>query len=104
MVVYNVTVNIDFDIHAEWLQWMNAVHIPGVLKSGCFIDARICRVLVDDETGETYSIQYTAESMQKLEEYQELFAPALQQEHRQRYEGKFAAFRTTMEVVGQHKP
>jgi hypothetical protein len=42
--------------------------------------------------------------MQKLEEYQELFAPALQQEHRQRYEGKFAAFRTTMEVVGQHKP
>ena len=36
-----------------------------------------------------------------LDEYQTIHAPKLQVEHKQRYEGRFAAFRSTLNVI-QH--
>jgi hypothetical protein len=27
MILYNVTVNIDHDIHEEWLNWMRSNHV-----------------------------------------------------------------------------
>jgi hypothetical protein len=99
MIIYNVTVNIENDVREEWLQWMKNVHMPDVMKSGCFIDNKICKVLVDEEQGTTYSIQYTAQSMADLEKYQQLHSPSLQKEHSARYEGKFVAFRTLLEVL-----
>jgi len=104
MVVYNVTVNIDQDVHDEWLQWMVEVHIPDVLRTGLFIDGRISRLDVQEEMGgATYSIQYTLPSKEHLGTYQEKFAPGLQQQHSERYDGKFVAFRTVMDVVSHQK-
>lgn len=99
MIIYNVTVKIDNSVHDEWLSWMKAVHIPDVLATGYFIDNKLCKVLVDDEDGVTYSIQYTCESMKKLNEYYSKHAPALQKEHTTKYKDKFVAFRTLLEVV-----
>lgn len=100
MVVYNVTVNINEDVHDEWLDWMVNKHIPDVLKTGLFIDGRISKLQTEEEMGGiTYSIQYTLRTESHLKSYQEKFAPALQKEHSEKYEGKFVAFRTIMHVV-----
>jgi hypothetical protein len=104
MIVYNVTIQVDHDIEKEWLEWMNTVHIPNVMATGCFLEGRISKLLLDDETGITYSIQYVLENMQKLDEYQQKHAAKLQKEHSDRYENKFVAFRTVMEVKGKHLP
>jgi hypothetical protein len=99
MILYNVTVNIDNNVREEWLSWMKNVHIPDVLKTGLFIENKIFRVMVDEESGTTYSIQYTMNSMEDLKAYQEKFAPALQKEHATKYANKFVAFRTILEQV-----
>ena len=102
MIIYNVTVNIDESVHAEWLEWMLNKHIPDVMATGMFVENRVLRLLSgqqEDETGATYAIQYSCESLEKLEDYQKRFAPALQKEHTERYHGKFGAFRTLLEVV-----
>ena len=101
MILYNVTVNIENEVHDDWIKWMKEVHIPDVMKTGYFLENKICKVLSrqEDETGHTYAIQYTCESMAKLDEYQENCAPELQKDHTERYEGKFVAFRTLLEVV-----
>lgn len=99
MIIYNVTVNIDNDVREEWLQWMKEVHIPDVMQTGFFIENKICKVLVDEEQGTTYSIQYTCESMDKLKAYQQQHSPRLQKEHTDRYANKFVAFRTLLEIV-----
>ena len=52
-----------------------------------------------NDEGETFSIQYTFESMADIEAYQKHDGPRLQVEHTQRYEGKYVAFRTLLEVV-----
>ena len=99
MVIYNVTVKIDLEVHDDWLQWMQSVHIPEVLNTGYFTEYRLCKVLPEEEDGITYSIQYSCHNMETLERYQQEFAPRLQQEHTERYKDKFVAFRTLLEVV-----
>lgn len=101
MIIYNVTVNIEDDVHLDWLNWMKTTHIPDVMKTGFFLENKMCKVLStqEDETGHTYAIQYTCANMDDLEEYQAKHAPALQKDHLERYQGKFVAFRTLLEIV-----
>lgn len=99
MIIYNVTVNIENDVREEWLQWMKEKHIPDVMNTGHFLENKICKVLVSEEQGTTYSVQYTCESMERLEAYQREHSPRLQKEHADKYANKFVAFRTLLEVV-----
>jgi len=100
MIIYNVTVNIDHEVHDEWLQWMKEVHIPDVMATGMFLENKISKVLTgEEEGGLTYSIMYTCKDMATLELYHKDHAPALRADHTKRYAGKFAAFRTLLEVV-----
>ncbi len=99
MIIYNVTVSIDEDIHEEWVSWMKSIHIPEVLGTGMFVESRFTRVIGEEEGGKTYSIQYLCESMDIYEKYQSDFAPDLQKSHNDKYAGKFAAFRTLLNVV-----
>lgn len=99
MIIYSVTVNIENDVREEWLHWMKEKHIPDVMATGFFIENKICKVLVDEEQGTTYSIQYTAKSMNDLETYQKEHAPRLQKEHADKYTNKFVAFRTLLEIL-----
>jgi len=98
MLVYNVTVNIDDNVHEEWLQWMKSNHIPEVMKCGLFESSKILKVLANDE-GNTYSIQYRCESESRLKDYFDNHAPRLQAEHTEKYTDKFVAFRTILEEL-----
>lgn len=99
MIIYNVTVNIEDDVHDEWLEWMKKNHIPDVLATGKFTDARLCKLLVDEQQGITYTVQYSCSSMDEYNDYQANHAPRLQKEHLNKFEGKFVAFRSIMKVV-----
>ena len=100
MILYNVTVNIDHSVHDEWLRWMKGVHIPQVMKTGMFIENRLCKLIGDEHSGGvTYSIQYVCKTMDDYEKYRDDFAPALQAEHANKYKDKFVAFRTLLEII-----
>jgi hypothetical protein len=100
MFIYNVTVNISDDVHTDWLNWMRQTHIPDVMKTGCFIDNRLVKVLYVEDDGHTYSIQYTFLEMEDIERYNKHFAPQLQAEHAAKYKDKYAAFRTLLQIIG----
>ncbi len=101
MIIYNVTINIENDVHLDWVNWMKTVHIPQVMATGFFIEHKFCKLLntEEDETGHTYAIQYTCANRSDLDEYREKHSSALQKEHLARYEGKFVSFRTLLEVI-----
>jgi len=100
MIIYNVTVKIDTDVHDEWLHWMKTVHIPDVMNTGRFESHQIAKVLGQDESdGITYAVQYTCKDMQTLHQYTITEAPDLQQEHLKRYQGKAVAYRTLLEII-----
>lgn len=98
-LIYNVTVNISDIKHEEWLSWMTETHIPDVMKTGYFLDFRFCEVMADDPEGKTYSIQYSCENREQLDLYLQKESPRLQQEHKAKYEGHYAAFRTLLRWI-----
>ena len=99
MVVYNVTLSVDAVIADSWLAWMKEFHIPNVMATGCFRDSKICRVHGEEEGGVTFAVMYTAFSEKDLSRYQEQYAPKLQAEHFEKFEGQFVSFRTLLSVL-----
>lgn len=99
MYIYNVTVNIDESVHAEWLNWMKTSHIPAMLATGKFSKALMTRVMVEEDMGGiTYSVQYTTDSRSTLEKYYAEDSEKLR-EQTNIFKGKFVAFRTELQVV-----
>jgi hypothetical protein len=102
MIIYNVTVNIDNSVAAEWLDWMKSTHIPEVMATGYFLNNQIARLLHEEDNGGiTYAVQYTCRNLEDLEEYQREHAPELQAKVSERYGDKFLAFRSLLEIVGR---
>lgn len=99
MFIYNVTINVEAAIHDEWLRWMQEVHIPDVMRTGCFIDSRMLKILNVEDEGVTYSVQYTFLNMSDMDEYREKHAPRLQKDSFDRFGSKFIAFRTILEIL-----
>jgi hypothetical protein len=99
MILYNVTVSIDDDAAENWLEWMKEVHIPEVLATGCFVNARIARILAEEQGGKAYSVQYYAASMEAFEQYESTHADRLRTDHQLKYGAKTAAFRTLLQIV-----
>ncbi len=101
MYIYNVTINVEQVIHDHWLQWMISEHIPAMLATGKFSKALMTRVVVEEEMGgTTYSVQYTTDSKETLQKYYDENAEELR-DHSKAFEGKFIAFRTELEVIGE---
>lgn len=101
MIIYNVTVNVDKSITQEWLIWIKE-HIPLVLATGKFKEAKLTKVLVDDDESDTYSVQYRAHSREALDSYYAEHAENLKQDGIKRFADKMLAFRTELEVVDEY--
>lgn len=100
MILFSETVNIENDVHDEWLHWMKTEHVPDVLSTGLFVDNKILRLLNEyDNGGTTYSFQYYLKNMEDYIIYENDHAPGLQNKHTEKYRDKFVAFRTILEVV-----
>jgi len=102
MIIYNVTSNIDESIHQKWLEWVKN-HIPQVLSTGHFTEAKLTRVLVkEDLGGVTYSIQYRAKSREALELYYKNDADRLRQDVLKNFGDRVLSFRTELEIIDEY--
>lgn len=100
MIVYNVTIKIEPEIEAGWLQWQKEEHIPEVMATGLFSEYKFFKLLDhDDSDGPTYIVQYFATSRANYDRYIDEYAPALRNRFVNRWGNRFVAFRTIMQVV-----
>ena len=103
MILYSVTITIQARIEAEWFDWMKQVHIPDVLRTGCFLECRIYKVVDPEGNEPTYVLQYQCRSIEEYQRYRDNFAPALQKDHSDRFAGRFRASRQLLEEAGGQK-
>ena len=99
MIIYSVTITIEAGIESEWIDWMNEVHVPDVLRTGCFSECRMHKMIGSDEP--TYVMQYRCRFLEDYHRYQKNFAPALQKEHTERFAGRFRGSRQLLEEVAR---
>jgi phosphoribosylamine-glycine ligase len=103
MIIYNVTINIHESVHDQWMKWMQEKHISDMLATGKFSSARMAKVLIEEEMGgTTYSIQYTTNNQETLQQYYNNDAPRLREEATYLFGDKMLAFRTELEVISDH--
>lgn len=100
MIVYNVTIQVNWEIHDEWIPWIKQVHIPEILSTKQFTHHTMLKLLEVDETdGPTYVIQYFAANRENYEYYLKNYASALIDKSNTFWPNQYYAFRTIMEVV-----
>ena len=69
-----------------WWEWMREIHIPEVIDTGCFVEARAMRHSKGDtSTHQEWIFVYEVEREADFERYQAEFAPALQRDHTERW-------------------
>ena len=99
MILYNVTSSLEPSIADEWLDYMRTTHMPEVMETGFFIKSQLLRLLNEEDDGITYAAQYYCLSLEHLDEYQTICAPALRADMEKHFGGKLVSFRTLLEVV-----
>ena len=99
MILYNVTYQIDHEIESQWLEWMKLSFLPRIMATGYFDNFRLYKLLDDRNEGATYSIQFFAESLRKVQIYLEKEASLFAGEMNTRYRNKLVAFRTVLQEI-----
>jgi hypothetical protein len=100
MLIYNVTIQVEKEIAAQWLNWLLQEHIPELMSTGCFSRYQVVKLLdVDESEAITYAIQYYSASRELLDRYLNEHAEELRSKGKEKWGERFIAFRTTMEVV-----
>ena len=99
MILYNVTIIMDEEIHQDWLNWANTHHINEVMNTGCFVSYRILKVLDSPNEGLTYCIQYIADSLENYNEYIQKYLSRHQAGTPDQFLNKLVNFQTVMEFI-----
>ena len=100
MIVYNVTTKVEQQIAAEWLKWMQEVHIPELIATRCFTHATILELIeVDTTDGPTYAVQLHAETKVHYNRYIEKFADDMRRESMKKWGERAISFRSVLKVV-----
>lgn len=100
MIVYNVTIKINKEIEAEWIQWQNAEHIPDVMSTGFFTEYKFYKLLeLHEEDGLTFVVQYFTNDIENYNRYIKESAPGLRKKAEEKWGENFIAFRTLMQTV-----
>ena len=99
MIIYNVTIKVNNEVVSEWVGWMKQIHIPELMRTGLFIDYRLCRLLEQDEAeGVTYIAQYFCDNLENYNTYISEHAQGMREKGFKKFGNKFIAFRTVMEI------
>ncbi len=98
-IVYNVTVKVDASIAADWHFWMLKEHIPMLLQTGCFEDAKLYRLLEqDDSDGPTYCAQYFCKDKNQYQKYIDQYAASMRAETQNMWGDKVIAYRSLLSL------
>jgi alpha-amylase/alpha-mannosidase (GH57 family) len=99
MILYNITVIMESEIHSDWLNWMQEKQIPKVLETGYFISHRILRVLESPNEGITFCLQFIVDSNEKLNEFNAKHTGLLEANTPEKFNNKLVIFPTVMEFI-----
>tara|TARA_B100001939_G_scaffold221778_1_gene190850 strand:- start:331 stop:639 length:309 start_codon:yes stop_codon:yes gene_type:complete len=99
MIIYNVTVTLNENVHSSWLEWLRQEHIPEVLSTRLFKKAVLSRIISNKEF--TYTIAYYAENSSKLESYKKNYSNRLRQKSFEKFGESAFSFRTELELIDE---
>ena len=99
MVIYEVNLEIDQSIYAEYIPWLEK-HIQDILILPGFIKALLVK---DKNASNQVSVQYHLESEASLDNYLKNFAPLMRADGINKFKDKFTASRRILKLSKEFK-
>ena len=99
MIVFNTTYLVAFEVHDTWLQWISFRHIPAMLETSLFKDPRLFKVLVEEEHGTTYSLQFSSPDMVSIQSWQEKYKDEMETDLKETFGESVMFFSTLLEEI-----
>lgn len=97
MIIYNVTTIIEEDIHNEYIQYMESIHLPNIMATGKFDDCYLLRLTEPVTDGITYCAQYVTGNLKNLTDFRENFLPEIQAAIQGKFGNKLVSFTSVLE-------
>lgn len=101
MIVYEVSLQVDHDIVAQYLEWLHG-HIAQIVALPGFVGAQLLAVVDEPDAGAQrgFVVSYRLSDHAALQRYFDEFAPALRADGQARFGGRFSATRRVLESLG----
>ena len=100
MIICNMTMQVGWNIHDDWIQWMKEAHLPSVMETGSFERYQWSKIKEIDETdGPSYCIQFFVTDEATLKNYLAYEAGVHDEYLKERWGTDCLIFRTIMEVI-----
>ena len=100
MIVYNITIHVSWTINNEWLRWMQEIHIPKILATGCFFEYRILKLLeINEDEGPTYAVQFHTLTTGNYQRFIDQHEAYLRKQLHEKWKEHVVTFSTLMEVL-----
>ncbi len=99
MIIFNTTYLVSFEVHDSWLQWISFRYIPSMLETSFLKDPRLFKVLVDEEHGITYSLQFSSPDMATMKKWQEKHRAEMETDLHETFGESVMFFSTLLEEI-----
>lgn len=101
MIIYNTTFHADKSIDKEFIEWIRREYIPKALAGGILAEPRLTRVFghESDNGGQSYSLQFRAESLDGLSRWYESIGNSLVDSVAGKFGNAVAGFSTLLEEM-----
>jgi hypothetical protein len=99
MILYNITVIIEEEIEAGWLDFINHTFVPDALASNLLISNRILRVIDSPNEGITYCLQFISDNLENYTQFKDSYASQLFDAHALKFKNQAVFFSTIMEFI-----
>ncbi len=101
MYIYNITFHVASEIEDKWLKFLKEQFIPQMLSSGILYSALTSKVITNDNTGNSYSVQFKTTDKNTLNKFlEEEFEPIIEQINR-KFAPKMVFFATELDVLDE---
>lgn len=100
MIFYNVTISVEIAVKEDFLRWYQDEHIPEMLATGLFFDAKIDKQLRPATEGfETFTFQFISKNLDDYEQYIAKHSEVMRDKFPAKFKGRFRTTRTVTEPL-----
>jgi hypothetical protein len=99
MLIYNITFQVDDEVHDNFLIWIKEYYIPEIQKNDILKAPRLCRILSHHEDGNAYSLQWEVESSGLLHRWYLEQGTLFTDELAKTFKDRVVGLPTLMEIV-----
>ncbi|RYU94064.1 DUF4286 family protein [Emticicia agri] len=100
MFLFNITFNVETNIHPQWLKWMKANFVPAVMQTKLPYKSSLLKLLTEVENGgNTYSFQFFFKTMEDFLRFELTHKEPILDRHNMLFRGKVVQFSSLLEEI-----